>query len=186
LRALVVSNLVTIHQKTGLGRLSAFCGVVSAGCGAGAGIAWLHGGRYEELAHTMVNALAIVSGMVCDGAKPSCAAKIASSVDAGLLGFEMYRRGKQFYSGEGLVSQGVEPTIVNVGRLGCVGMSSTDKEIIRMMLGEEKNRPRGPEAVSENQRPSSGDRIRGPSLRLGPHRVHGRHCPSCPGPGRTP
>jgi L-cysteine desulfidase len=136
LRALIVSNLVTIHQKTGLGRLSAYCGVVSAGCGAGAGISWLHGGRLDEVAHTVVNALAIVSGIVCDGAKPSCAAKIASSVDAGILGFEMYRRGKQFYGGEGIVSKGVEPTIANVGRLGRVGMSGTDKEIIRIMLGD--------------------------------------------------
>lgn len=136
LRALVVSNLVTIHQKTGIGRLSAFCGVVSAGCGAGAGIAWLHGGRFEEVAHTIVNALATVSGIVCDGAKPSCAAKISSAVDAGILGFLMFERGQQFYGGDGVVAKGVENTINNISRLGREGMRETDKEIIRIMLGE--------------------------------------------------
>lgn len=136
LRALVVSNLVTIHQKTGIGRLSAYCGAVSAGCGAGAGIAWLHGGRFEEVAHTIVNALATVSGIICDGAKPSCAAKIAASVDAGILGFLMFERGQQFYGGDGIVTKGVENTINNIGRLGRDGMRETDKEIIRIMLGE--------------------------------------------------
>ncbi len=135
LRALIVSNLITIHQKTGIGRLSAYCGAVSAGCGAGAGIAWLHGGRLEKVAHTVVNALATVSGIVCDGAKPSCAAKIAASVDAGILGFFMYERGKQFYGGDGIVAKGVENTINNIGRLGREGMKETDKEIIRIMLG---------------------------------------------------
>ena len=134
IRALVVSNLVTIHQKTGIGRLSAYCGVVSAGCGAGAGIAWLHGGRFEEVAHTIVNALATVSGIICDGAKPSCAAKIAASVDAGILGFLMYERGQQFYGGDWIVTKGVENTIKNIGRLGRDGMKETDKEIIRIML----------------------------------------------------
>lgn len=136
LRALIVSNLVTIHQKTGIGQLSAFCGVVSAGCGAGAGIAWLHGGRFEEVAHTIVNALATVSGIVCDGAKPSCAAKISAAVDAGILGFLMFERGQQFYGGDGLVSKGVENTINNISRLGREGMRETDREIIRIMLGE--------------------------------------------------
>jgi L-cysteine desulfidase len=136
LRALIVSNLVTIHQKTGIGRLSAYCGAVSAGCGAGAGIAWLHGGRFEEVAHTIVNALATVSGIICDGAKPSCAAKIASSVEAGILGFYMFEKGQQFYGGDGIVSKGVENTINNIGRLGREGMRETDKEIIRIMLGD--------------------------------------------------
>ncbi len=136
LRALLVSNLVTIHQKTGIGRLSAYCGAVSAGCGAGAGIAWLHGGRFEEVAHTIVNALAIVSGVICDGAKPSCAAKIAVSVDAGILGYLMFKKGQQFYGGDGIVTKGVENTIKNVGRLGRDGMRETDKEIIRIMLGD--------------------------------------------------
>jgi L-cysteine desulfidase len=126
---------VTIHQKTGIGRLSAYCGAVSAGVGAGAGISWLHGGRYREIAHTIVNALAMVSGIICDGAKPSCAAKIAMSVEAGLLGFFMFQKGKQFYGGDGIVKKGVENTIVNIGRLGRDGMRETDREIIRMMLG---------------------------------------------------
>jgi L-cysteine desulfidase len=136
-RALVVSNLVTIHQKTGIGRLSAYCGAVSAGVGAGAGITWLHGGRFKEVAHTIVNALATVSGIICDGAKPSCAAKIAAAVDAGILGFHMYRKGQQFYGGDGIIKKGVENTIANIGRLGREGMRETDKEIIRIMLGED-------------------------------------------------
>lgn len=136
LRALLVANLITIHQKTGIGRLSAYCGAVSAGVGAGAGIAWLHGGGFEEVAHTIVNALATVSGIICDGAKPSCAAKIASSVEAGILGFHMFQKGQQFYGGDGIVVKGVENTIKNIGRLGRDGMKETDKEIIKMMLGD--------------------------------------------------
>ncbi|MCK5100279.1 MAG: serine dehydratase subunit alpha family protein, partial [Desulfobacteraceae bacterium] len=135
-RALLISNLVTIHQKTGIGRLSAYCGAVSAGVGAGAGITWLHGGKFKEVAHTIVNALAIVSGIICDGAKPSCAAKIAFSVEAGILGFYMYQKGQQFYGGDGIITKGVENTIANVGRLGSIGMKETDKEIIRIMTGE--------------------------------------------------
>ncbi len=135
-RALVVSNLVTIHQKTGIGRLSAYCGAVSAGVGAGAGITWLHGGRFKEVAHTIVNALAIVSGIICDGAKPSCASKIAASIEAGILGFHMYQKGQQFYGGDGIIKKGVENTITNIGRLARDGMRETDKEIIRIMLEE--------------------------------------------------
>ena len=135
-RALALSNLVTIHQKTGIGRLSAYCGAVSAGAGAGAGIAYLCGGGYEEVIHTVVNALAIVSGIVCDGAKASCAAKIASAVDAGILGYNMYKRGQQFYGGDGIVTRGVEETIQNVGRLGKQGMKETNAEIIKIMVGE--------------------------------------------------
>ncbi len=134
LRALCVSNLVTIHLKAGIGRLSAYCGVVSAACGAAAGIAFLDGGRYDTIAHTVVNALAMDSGIICDGAKASCAAKIASAVDAGLLGLTMYKNGNQFYSGEGLVAKGVENTIRNIGSLARNGMAGTDKEIIRIML----------------------------------------------------
>ena len=133
LRALVLSNLVAIHQKTGIGRLSAYCGAVSAGAAAGAGIAYLYGGGYNEVAHTVVNALAITSGMVCDGAKASCAGKIASSVDAGILGYDMYIRGQQFYGGDGIVKEGIENTLVNVGRLGKDGMRETNEEIIKMM-----------------------------------------------------
>lgn len=132
-RALIISNLCTIHQKTGIGRLSAYCGAVSAGVGAGCGIAYLKGGDYKTIAHTLVNALAINSGIVCDGAKPSCAAKIAESVDAGILGYYMYMNGCQFKGGDGIVSKGVENTIQNIGRLSRDGMKETDKEIIKIM-----------------------------------------------------
>ena len=137
IRALVLSCLITIHMKTGIGRLSAYCGVVTAGAAAGAGIAYLQGGRLDEVAHTLVNALAITSGIVCDGAKPSCAAKIAASVDAGIFGYEMHKNGRQFYGGDGIVSKGVENTIKNISRLGMEGMRETDKEIIQIMLNEE-------------------------------------------------
>lgn len=133
LRGLVLSNLLTIHLKTGIGRLSAYCGAVCAGCASGAAIAWLNGGGYAEITHTLVNSLAVVSGIVCDGAKPSCAAKIASAVDAGLLGWQMYCHGTQFYGGDGIVKKGVEETIRTVGRLGREGMRDTDREIILIM-----------------------------------------------------
>lgn len=135
IQAVTLSDLITIHLKTGIGRLSAYCGAVSAGSAAGAAIAWLQGGGYEEISHTLVNALATVSGMICDGAKPSCAAKIASAVDAGILGYQMCCDGEQFYGGEGIVTKGVENTIHNIGRLGHDGMRETDKEIIRIMTG---------------------------------------------------
>ena len=134
LRALALSNLIAIHIKTGIGRLSAFCGAVSAGAAAGAGIAYLHGGDFKVIAHTVVNALGIVSGIICDGAKASCAAKIASSVDAGLLGWDMYRQDQQFYSGDGIIAKGIENNIRNVGRLGREGMRETNIEILKMML----------------------------------------------------
>ena len=134
IRAVALSDLLTIHLKTGIGRLSAYCGAVSAGAGAGAGVAYLNGGGFEEIAHTLVNALAITSGLICDGAKSSCAAKIASAVDAGLLGYEMYRRGSQFYGGDGILRNGVENTIDNVCDLARVGMKETDEEIIRLMI----------------------------------------------------
>ena len=133
-RALVVSNLVTVHLKTGIGCLSAYCGATSAGAGAGAGICYLFGGRYEEIAHTVVNALAINSGMICDGAKASCAAKIASAVEAGLLGWQMYCHNSQFYGGDGIIVKGVENTIRAVSRVAHDGMRSTDDEIIRLMI----------------------------------------------------
>lgn len=132
-RALVLSNLVTLRVKNEIGRLSAYCGAVCAGAGAGAGIAYLKGNDYKEIIHTVVNALAITSGIICDGAKASCAAKIASAVDAGILGYEMYQQGNEFYAGDGIVSNGIENTIRNVGILGRDGMRETDKEIIRMM-----------------------------------------------------
>lgn len=136
-RALLVSNLTTIHLKTGIGCLSAYCGAISAGCGAGAGVMYLHGGRLREISHTLVNALAINSGVVCDGAKASCAAKIASAVESGLLGMQMYMHGKEFYRGDGIVAGSVESTIRNVGQLAQSGMAETDREIIRIMLKEE-------------------------------------------------
>ena len=136
LRALALSNLVTIHQKTYIGRLSAFCGAVSAGAGAGAGIAYLLDGSYDVIIHTIVNALGNVSGIVCDGAKASCAAKIASAVEAGILGYHMYKNGQQFYRDDGIVGPGVEATIQNVGRLGKLGMKQTNEEIIKIMVGE--------------------------------------------------
>ena len=136
-RALVVSNLVTIHLKTGIGSLSAYCGATSAGAGAGAGICYLYGGKYKEIAHTIVNALAINSGMICDGAKASCAAKIASAVEAGMLGMRMYMHDSQFYGGDGIVVKGVENTIRAVSVIARDGMRSTDKEVIRLMMENE-------------------------------------------------
>ena len=133
-RALALSNLIAIHEKSGIGRLSAYCGAVSAGCAAGCGIAYLQGADCKAISHTLVNALAIVSGIICDGAKPSCAAKIASSVEAGILGYHMYQNGQQFRSGDGIVTKGVEATIRNVGRLGRDGMRKTDKEIVKIMM----------------------------------------------------
>ncbi len=133
-RALIVANLVTIHLKTGIGRLSAYCGATSAGCGAGAGITYLYGGRCREISHTIVNAVAINSGVICDGAKASCAAKIASAVEAGLLGMQMFRHGSQFRDGDGIVTKGVENTIRNVGELAREGMRETDREIIHLMI----------------------------------------------------
>ncbi len=137
LRALLVSNLVTVHLKDGIGALSAYCGATSAGAGAGAGICFLYGGGYEEIAHTVVNALAINSGMICDGAKASCAAKIASAVEAGLLGWSMNRQGSEFVGGDGIVIKGVENTIDAVSRLAREGMRETDNEILRLMMGGE-------------------------------------------------
>ena len=139
LRAVLVSDLVTIHLKAEIGRLSAYCGAVSAGCGSGAGIAWLYGREKEpqallkDVSHTIVNALAVDSGIVCDGAKASCAAKIASAVDAGILGFYMYQNGQQFRGGDGIISKGVEETIRNIGLLATQGMRETDREILDIM-----------------------------------------------------
>lgn len=132
-RALLVSNLATIHQKTGIGRLSAYCGAISAGCGSGAGIAYLLGDGYEEISHTLVNGLAIVSGIICDGAKASCAAKIATAVDAGIMGYAMYKQGQQFHAGDGIVAKGIEENILNIGLLAKEGMRETDKEILTIM-----------------------------------------------------
>ena len=134
-RALALSDLTAICQKTPIGRLSAYCGAISAGAGAGAGIAYLNGGGFDEVAHTVVNAVAILSGTICDGAKASCAAKIAEAVDAGILGYHMYIRGQQFYDGDGIVTKGVDNTMKNVGRLAREGMKATNTEIINIMIG---------------------------------------------------
>lgn len=135
-RALVLSNLIAIHQKTGIGRLSAYCGAVNAGAAAGCGIAYLLGGGYEAIKHTLVNALAIVSGMICDGAKASCAAKIATAVESGIFGYEMYCNGQQFYGGDGIVKNGVEQSISSVGQLGREGMRETDRVILNIMVND--------------------------------------------------
>lgn len=132
-RALAVADLVTVHQKTGIGRLSAYCGAISAGVGAGAGICYLSGGGYTAVAHTIVNAVAILSGTICDGAKPSCAAKIAAAVDAGIMGYRMYLHHREFRRGEGIVSDSVDDTIANVGILAQQGMSQTDRTILEIM-----------------------------------------------------
>ena len=136
LRAVAVSDLVTIHQKTGIGRLSAYCGAISAGCGAGAGIAYLQGGGVRGVAHAVVNAVAILSGTICDGAKPSCAAKIAAAVDAGILGFDMYTDNQQFYGGDGIITKGADKTLSNIGRLAREGMRETDRTILEIMMAD--------------------------------------------------
>lgn len=134
LRAVALSDLITIHLKSGIGRLSAYCGAVSAGCGAGAAVRYLYGGNVDDVAQTVTNALAIDSGIICDGAKSSCAAKIAAAVDSGLLGMEMSRNGKKFRSGDGILEDNVEATIENVGDIARNGMRGTDEEIIRLMI----------------------------------------------------
>ena len=132
-RALVLSNLVAVHQKAEIGCLSAYCGAISAGCAAGAGVAYLLGGDLRLINHTIVNSLAILSGTICDGAKASCAAKIASAISAGLLGYQMALQNRQFRGGDGIVKKGVENTIHNVGRLAKDGMTVTDREILKIM-----------------------------------------------------
>lgn len=135
LRALAVSSLTSIHLKTGIGRLSAYCGAISAGCGAGAGIAWLRGAAKTGIEETVSNALAILSGTICDGAKPSCAAKIAMAVRSGILGYEMTLTGDSFLPGDGIVGKTVEKTIANAGLVGREGMRQTDRVILDIMLG---------------------------------------------------
>lgn len=135
-RALAVANLVTIHQKTSIGRLSAFCGAVSAGAGAGAGIAYLLGTDLDGISHTVANAIATTGGIVCDGAKASCASKIATAVEAGILGYNMHVRNQNFQPDDGLVGETPEETIANIGRLGKQGMKATNEEIIKIMVGE--------------------------------------------------
>lgn len=133
-RALVLANLVSIRIKQSIGCLSAYCGAVSAGCGAAAGIALLHGADESLVEHTVVNGLAILSGMICDGAKPSCAAKIAMSVEAGVLGFQMAARGHEFVHGEGIIKKGVDNTIQQIGILSREGLSHTNDVILGIMM----------------------------------------------------
>ena len=133
-RALVLSNLLGLHQKAGIGRLSAYCGAVSAGCAAGAGIAFLMHESDEVIENTVINCLATTSGIICDGAKPSCASKIVESIDCAFLALAMAKEGQKFNGGDGIVKDGVEKTIVSVARLGRDGMRETDKEILNIML----------------------------------------------------
>ena len=134
IRALVLSNLVAIHQKTSIGRLSAYCGAVSAACGGGAGITYLHDGTFDQICNTITNTLANIAGIVCDGAKPSCAAKIASAVDAAIMAHYLSMDNECFQPGEGLVKGDIEGTINSIGRLGRDGMRETDKEILKIMV----------------------------------------------------
>ena len=134
LRALCVSNLVAVHQKSGIGRLSAFCGALCAATAAVVGIAYLDQAGYKVICQTIINSLANVGGMVCDGAKSSCAAKIASSLDCAFMGYEMAKRGRGFEKGEGIIKEDVEKTIASVGRMASKGMAWTDKEILSIML----------------------------------------------------
>lgn len=133
-RSLVVSNLIAIHQKFYIGSLSAYCGAVSAACGAGAGITYMYGGSYQQVSLTIINTLGNIGGIVCDGAKPSCAAKIASSVDAALMAFHLSIQNKSFLPGEGIIKGDVEETIKSMGYIGRVGMRSTDTEILNVMI----------------------------------------------------
>ena len=134
IRAVALSNLVAIHQKTGIGRLSAYCGAVSAGCASGCGIAYLLGHSFDIIEHTLENALGMAAGIVCDGAKPSCAGKIALAVEAGLLGFEMSKNGDNLLGGDGIIGKDVEETIDHIGCLGRYGMKETDVEILKIMV----------------------------------------------------
>lgn len=135
-RAMVLTNLIALHQKRYIGNLSAYCGAVSAGTAAACGIAYLHGEGYDVIGRTIINALGNTGGIVCDGAKASCAAKIASAVEAGILGYEMSKRGKVFAFGEGIVEGDYEQTIRNFGRLAKEGMKDTDIEILNIMIGK--------------------------------------------------
>lgn len=135
LRALALADLIACHIKRHIGNLSAFCGAVSAGTASACGIAFMDGCSFEQLCMTITNSLANVGGMVCDGAKSSCAAKIASSVLAGIMGYRMAKNNHVFLDGEGLVGGDIETTIRNIGRMGRVGMKSTDEEILNIMVG---------------------------------------------------
>ena len=135
-RALVLANLITIHQRRGIGRLSAYCGAINAGIGTVCGIAFLHEGSFDSIAQTLINAVAIASGVICDGAKASCATKIIIGIEAGLIGYDMYRNSQAFHSGDGIVKENVETTIAAMARLGRRGMREVDKEILHIMIDE--------------------------------------------------
>ena len=135
-RSLVVSNLIAIHQKYYIGSLSAYCGAVSAACGAGAGITYMYGGTYQQVSLTIINTLGNIGGIVCDGAKPSCAAKIATSVDAALMAFQLSIQNKSFLPGEGIIKDDIEETIKSMGYIGRVGMRATDTEILNVMIDQ--------------------------------------------------
>ena len=137
LRALVVSNLVAIHQKTAIGRMSAFCGAVTAAAGSAAGIAFLEGASEEEIGETIANSLAISGGMICDGAKSSCAAKIAASLDSALMAYDLARQGRSFQQGEGIIKKNVEQTIAGIGRIGSAGMRKTDEDVLDLILEDQ-------------------------------------------------
>ena len=135
-RALLISNLTAIHLKHYIGSLSAFCGAVTAACGAGAAITYMAGGTYSNISHTIINTLANVGGIVCDGAKASCAAKISSALDAAILGYELSMKDRYFEPGEGLIKDDIESTIQSMGYVGRVGMKSTDIEILNVMMNQ--------------------------------------------------
>ena len=137
-RALCVSNLVALNQKKYIGSLSAYCGAVCAAAGAGAGITYLCGGTLEQIENTVVNTIADAGGIVCDGAKPSCAAKISTALQAAILSHKMAMRGLTFARGEGLVMDCPEDTIKAVGYVGRAGMKQTDVEILNLMIGKTK------------------------------------------------
>ncbi len=136
LRALLVANLVAIHQKRYIGKLSAYCGVVSAATAAGVGIAYLKGSSYEVISRLISNNLATVGGIVCDGAKASCASKVAQSIDSMFLSLHMAEQGRGFEAGDGLVGYDVEETIKNFGRMAKEGMKGTDVEILNIMIAQ--------------------------------------------------
>ena len=135
-RAVMLSDLIAVHIKSYIGALSAFCGAICAACGAGAAITWLCGGTREQIGATVSNTLGNVGGIVCDGAKASCAAKISAAVDAAILGHDMAMQGRGFRAGEGLIQDTVEETIASMGYVGRVGMKDTDVEILNIMIGK--------------------------------------------------
>ncbi len=136
-RALIISNLISIHIKKYIGKLSAFCGAVSAACGSGAAITYLHGGSFEDISSTIINTVGNVGGIICDGAKASCAAKIASALDAAIMAHSMTIQKRKFQSGEGIITDDIEKTIENIGYIGRDGMRETDTEILHLMIGDE-------------------------------------------------